>query len=310
MNTKIAIVGSGAIGIFYGAKLQEGGAEVHFLMRSGLEEARMDGIRVLSPDGDLHLRHPRCSALPEQIPPVDWVVIGLKATANSDLPRLVTPLLHPGTSLLCLQNGIGHEEALAETFPGHPIVAGLCFVCLNRPSPASVRHSKHGTILLAQFAQPMQAATKGLLSLFQKGGVEVRTAEHVAAARWQKLMWNIPFNGLTIVSGEVGVDQILGDKELSHRCLLLMEEVRRTATALGFPLPSSLPAELMEKTREMGDYRPSSLEDFCAGREVEIEAIWGAPLRFAEKNGIAMPHLHQLYDQLRRHTASQTNRRI
>src|SRR5437773_6985044 len=136
---KIAVVGCGALGSFYGAKLCQLGEEVHFLLRSDYEAVRRKGVSVRSPSGDFHVQ-PRYAKAPEEIGPSDFVLIGLKTTANDQLARLLPPLVGPQTAILTLQNGLGNEERLAALFPPDQIMGGLAFVCLNRVEPGLIYH--------------------------------------------------------------------------------------------------------------------------------------------------------------------------
>src|SRR5438067_6906414 len=136
---KIAVVGCGAVGSFYGAKLAQAGQQVHFLLRSDYDAVRRNGVLIHSPEGDFQVR-PQPAAAPEQIGPSDLVLIALKTTANDQFPKLLPPLVGPATAVLTLQNGLGNEEALARLFPAAQIMGGLCFVCLNRTEPGVVHH--------------------------------------------------------------------------------------------------------------------------------------------------------------------------
>jgi 2-dehydropantoate 2-reductase len=147
---KIAVVGCGALGSFYGAKLCRDGHDVHFLLRSDFEAVRRNGVFIRSKDGDFNVR-PKCARAPEEIGPVDLVVIGLKTTANDQFPLLLPPLVGSGTAILTLQNGLGNEERLAELFPIEQILGGLCFVCLNRLAPDSFIISIMGGSCWASF---------------------------------------------------------------------------------------------------------------------------------------------------------------
>ena len=137
---RIAVVGSGAVGSYYGARLAEYGREVHFLIRSGLEQVKRFGIRIKSRQGNVFVPKVHCHASTTDIGPVDLVLIALKSTDNSALETLIPPLLKPGTMLLTLQNGLGNEEYLAERFGPERVLGGLCFVCLNRETPGLVHH--------------------------------------------------------------------------------------------------------------------------------------------------------------------------
>src|SRR3954467_10310594 len=113
-NYRIAIVGSGALGSYYGARLGYFGRDVHFLMRGDLREIRRLGISIRGKSEKLRLAKVNCYGSTEEIGPCDLVLIALKTTANPDLVTLLPPLLHEKTMLLTLQNGLGNEEFLAE----------------------------------------------------------------------------------------------------------------------------------------------------------------------------------------------------
>ncbi len=294
----VAIVGCGAVGLYYGAQLSKAGAKVFFLMRSGLEEARTRGIHIQSPGGDFHLEQPLVSGQSGEIGTVDFVIVATKATSNSTLPDLVRPLLGEGTSILTLQNGLGHEEELAAEFPGHPIAGGLCFVCLNRVSSASVRHIGHGSMTIGQHANSMTPETRALAEFWISRKIQIDLAPDLAEARWRKLIWNVPFNGLTITAGGVGVDAILADPALFAECNELMEEIRRIAWKEGVGIEAEYLNWQIERTYPMGAYFPSSLIDFLNGKEVEIDAIWGRALDRARRMGVSTPALERLHSKL------------
>src|SRR5262245_47544842 len=126
---KIGVVGCGALGSFYGAKLSRDGQEVHFLLRSDYDVVRRRGVEILSADGNFHA-HPKVAKTPEEIGVCDLVLIGLKTTANHQFPKLVPPLVGENTAVFTLQNGLGNEEELAKLFGPEKILGGLCYVCL------------------------------------------------------------------------------------------------------------------------------------------------------------------------------------
>src|SRR5688572_10381403 len=196
---KIAVVGCGALGSYYGARLCRLGEEVHFLLRSDYEAVRAKGVSIRSPLGDFHVR-PRCARTAEEIGRSDLVLIGLKATANDQLPMLLPPLTGPETMILTLQNGLGNEERLAQIFPTEQIIGGLAFVCLNRVEPGLIHHIDHGRIVIGEFEGPPQPRTYNLAELFRRAAVPCDVTADLAASHWDKLVWNIPFNGLGVAS--------------------------------------------------------------------------------------------------------------
>ncbi len=305
---KIAIVGSGAIGGYYGARLARVGEAVRFLMRRDLDDVRRRGLHVRVLDEEFWLPRVQVAASTAEIGPCDLVVIGLKTTANDQLPRLLPPLLHEHTVLLTLQNGLGGDEFLAAEFGAERVVGGLCFICVNRVAPGEIVCTAPGTLSLAEFGRPASDRVRDLAARFTSAGVKTHVGDDLAALRWRKLVWNVPFNGLAIARGGITTDRILADPQLEAEARALMHEVIEAAAALGFSLPESLVGQQIAATRPMGAYKPSSLIDYLEGREVEVESIWGEPVRRARAAGAAVPHMEALYAELRRRCRVATRR--
>ena len=317
---KIAVVGCGAVGSFYGARLARAGHETHFLLRSDYEVVRRQGVQIRSPQGDFHVRI-RCARTPGEIGTADLVLIGLKTTANDQFARLLPPLVGPATAILTLQNGLGNEAALAQLFPARQILGGLCFVCLNRLEPGLIHHIDHGLVVLGEFENGLQPRTHRLAEALRQAGVLCNLTDNLARAHWEKLTWNIPFNGLGVaaaagydrlVNGKTGqplpqtaeplstftTDRLLGDSRWAELVRELMLEVIASAARLGFPLPQSLADEQMERTRSMGAYKASTLIDFERHQPLELESLFLVPLREARAAGGSVPRLEALCDVL------------
>ncbi len=297
---RIAVVGAGAIGGYYGALLARGGAEVTFLLRRDLAHVRTHGLRIKQPPaGDFLLRPARAAGSTAEIGPVDLVIVGLKATANEDLRQLLPPLLDGRTAILLLQNGLGGDEFLARHFGAGRVIGGLCFICLNRTASGEITCTLPGYLALGEFAGPPTDRLRGLAARFSAVGVKTIIAGNLAEARWQKLVWNVPFNGLAITAGGVTTDIIMADPALRAEAHALMDEIAAAAARLGYTVPAGFIRQQLDHTAVMGPYRPSSLIDWQEGRAVEVEAIWGEPLRRARAARVAMPHLERLYSRLK-----------
>ncbi|MEP6777245.1 MAG: 2-dehydropantoate 2-reductase [Chthoniobacterales bacterium] len=292
---RIAVVGSGAIGGYYGAKLAHAGADVHFLMRSDLLEVRRSGIRIEGRGENIHVADVNCYASAGDIGPCDIVLIAVKTTSNGDLPHLIPPLLHSRTILLTLQNGLGNEEYLAKNFGAERVLGGLCFVCLNRVSPKLIEHYDHGRVAIGEFSGPPRERTHQITEMFKRSGVNCRVVEDLSLERWRKLVWNIPFNGLSVAAGGIDTEAMLADEDLRELLRSLMDEVIAAANQCGHALPASEGVHQIERTESMGQYKPSTLIDFERGKPLEIEAIWGEPLRRAAAAGAKTPQLELLY---------------
>jgi 2-dehydropantoate 2-reductase len=302
--SKIAIVGSGAIGLYYGAKLAPAGADVRFLMRGDLAAVRARGSLLLhEKGGTTELRPVTAFGSTEEIGPVDLVIVTLKTTANGELARLLPSLLGPRTAIFTLQNGLGSDEQIAALFGAERVMGGLAFIAATRTAPGKVTCYHPGSIALGEFGRPPLERTRALAAQFEAAGVKTRVVDDLNEARWCKLVWNIPFNGLAITAGGVATDRLCADPLLAAEVHELMSEVQLAAGRLGFVITDKFLRQQFDVTPPMGAYRPSSLVDFLAGREVEVEAIWGEPLRRAQAVGTSMPRLEKLYASLKKLTA-------
>jgi 2-dehydropantoate 2-reductase len=152
---------------------------------------------------------------------------------------------------------------------------------------------------IGEFGRPPQTRTRLMVDSFRKSGIDAKLVEELTTERWRKLVWNIPFNGLSVSEGGLTVDRILADPSLHARCRALMDETIAAATALGHPIERKFAALQIERTYPLGSYQPSTLVDWLAGKQLEIEAIWGEPLRQAQKTGLSLPHLEHLYQHLK-----------
>src|SRR5438105_10621024 len=296
---RIAVVGTGAIGSFYGGKLAHGGSDVHFLLRRGFGKVKRSGIRIRGKKENFHVARVQGYKTAAAIGPCDLVLIALKATNNETLLQLIPPLLHQRTILLTLQDGLGNEDFLAQHFGADRVMGGLCCMCLNRISPGLIEHLDYGYLTIGEFTGPPDSRTRAVAQEFQESGVTCRVVDNLMQERWGKLVWNVPFNGLTIAAGGITTEDILRDDSLHSAALALMNEVIEGAKGCGYNLPADVAVEHMKRTETMGAYKPSTLLDFEAGRALEVEAILGEPLRRARTGGTATPRLEQLYALLK-----------
>jgi len=301
-----ALVGPGAIGLYYGVFLAKSGVALHVLARSDAAALSAEGIQVRMIDprtGELNATHviePASVATEAAaIGAVDCVIIAAKATVNPDLLPSLQHLVAPGrTTLLSLQNGMGNAEFLAEHFPENPILAGLCFVCVNRTAPGVVENYLPGRVEIGSLGERHPEAAAQAVAAFVEAGIKCQCSPSLDAALWRKLCWNVPFNGLAIAAGGITTDLILADPVLVQRARHLMEEIQAAAELCGHTIADSFLQGQFDVTENMGAYRPSSLIDYLDGRAVEVEAIFGEPLRRGQSMGLAMPELSKLYAEL------------
>src|SRR6266581_8207650 len=174
MGLRIAVVGSGAIGGYYGARLGYGGSDVHFLMRGDLTQVREKGLYVRGRGENFRIAKVNCYNSTKEIGPCDLILIAVKAISNADLVDLIHPLLHERTMLLTLQNGLGNEEFLAEHFGAERVLGGLCFICLRRTSRTEVERYDYGHIVIGEYGRASQPRTRDVAEEFKRGGIQCR----------------------------------------------------------------------------------------------------------------------------------------
>lgn len=296
---RIAILGAGALGLYYGGRLALAGNEVHFVARGDHAAIASAGIILHEGSGESRLHPVHVHTTPEAIGPVDLVLITLKTTANGELGRLLPPLVSGRTLVVTLQNGLGNEDLLARLVPPGNVGGGLCFIATMRTAPGEVRCFQRGSITLGAYRRPAGTRTRALGSLFQHAGIDARVVDDLENARWRKLVWNVPFNGLSIAAGGITTDVICASPTLTAEVQALMAEIREAAAALGHEIPEEFARKQYDVTPPMGPYRPSSLVDYLEKRPVEVEPIWGEPLRRAQAAGVRVPRMALLYALLK-----------
>jgi 2-dehydropantoate 2-reductase len=183
-------------------------------------------------------------------------------------------------------------------------LGGLCFVCINRIPPNHVSHSAGGRIAIGEWVRGETARAEEIAARFKNAGIPGVAVPDLRQAQWEKLVWNVPFNGLSVAEGGVTTDVLLASTQTEDEIRALMAEVIQAARALGLPLGDELIDSNIDRTRPMGAYRTSSMIDYVEGREVELEPIWEEPLRRAVAAGVPMPRMEALVARIRERLAA------
>ncbi len=303
---RVAVIGAGAVGAYYGARLAQAGHDVHFLMRRDLAAVRKHGLEIRSTDGDFTLDTPSTAESSAEIGVADWVICALKTTSMGEVPDLVRPCLGPRSRILCLMNGLGVEERFAEWFGAERIFGGLAFTCINRGAPGRVHHLRYGAVTLGHLDNNPEEVAAGI-ELWSGATVDFAGTDSLLRTRWEKLGWNIPFNGLCVTAGGITTDLVIGDGGLRVAARRTMEEVVLAGNAdlAAHGEQSRIDGEAMitrmfAMTDAMGAYRPSTMIDFVEGRAMEVEEMFGEPLRRAQALGVATPQIALLTALMRR----------
>lgn len=293
-----SIIGPGALGGLYGARLHQAGLETHFLFHNDFAHVQAHGLRVDSPWGNLHVKDIKAHDRPEAMARCDVVCVCLKTTQNHLLPTLLPQVTKPDSVVILMQNGLGAEEEVAAILPTIKIAGGLCYLCSNKIGPGHVHHVDYGQVTLGAHTADLLPLILEIAADFQYAGIPTNTTETLAEARWRKLGWNIPYNGLSVALAAETHD-IMADTHTQQLCEQLMEEVLLGAKACGYPIEAEFVQKLLAFTRKMKPYSPSMLLDYRARRPLEIEYIYERPLQAAAAQGVQLPRIATLAAQLR-----------
>lgn len=302
MTRSYSIIGAGALGGYYGARLAHAGCAVRFLLRSDFDHVARHGLRVESIHGDFSLPKPEIYRRVEDMPRSDVVLIGLKTTRNPLLGDLLPPATAGDAVVLDMQNGLGIEADVARVVPGRTILGGLAFLCSNKVGPGHVKHLDYGQVRLAEYraddsAAGITTAVREIARDFEGAGVGVDLEADLATARWKKLVWNVPYNGLCAVH-RCETDQIMADSSTRARAGEIMREVLAVAAAAGHPIDPAFADTMLEFTQKMAPYNPSMKLDHERGEPLEIDALYARPLAVARRVGVACPQIAELHEEL------------
>jgi 2-dehydropantoate 2-reductase len=300
----VLVVGAGAIGAFYGAKLAQAGAAVTLVCRSDYDAVTAHGIDVASVWGDFHFTPAAVVRSVAEFAqtggaPTDLILVATKVLPEIDTAAMIRPAVGPGTAVLLLQNGIGIEAPVAAALPGTEILSGLAFACIWRAAPGRIVHQDYGRLAIGRYPSGISPRLKELGALLEAAGVPVTLTDVVQRDRWRKLVWNAPFNPISVLGGGISTREILADDEGATLSRAVMEEVVALAAADGWPLSPDVVQKNLDDTRVMEPYKTSMCLDFENGRPLEVEAILGNAVCAGRRLGVRTPHLNTLYALLR-----------
>jgi len=310
---KIAVVGAGAIGAYWGAALQRGGADVHLIARNAhLHAMRENGVRVLSDRGDF-VAYPNATDDPTEIGPVDYVFLGLKAHSYPSCGPLVEPLLGPDTAVLAAQNGIPwwyfHElpgpyrgRRIEAVDPGGATSAVLsperAIGCVVYPAttieaPGVIRHLEGTRFSIGEPSGEISDRCKALSEAMIAGGLKAPVEADLRSDIWIKLMGNVAFNPLSALTRATMVE--ICQHPLTRQLVIqLMEETLDIAAKVGCTPDISIEKRL-RGAENVGHHKTSMLQDLEAGKQLELDAIVAAVVEMADLTGAAAPTLRTIH---------------
>ena len=300
---KILLIGPGAVGTYFCGRLAQHGASVEVVARSNADLISRQGYQIESdrPEGDFHFTPARVIAsATECSPDIDAIIVALKILPEIDTVSLIAPAAnlphHP--PIVLIQNGIGIEDPIAAAFPDNEIISTIAYIGGTRPAPGVVRQRGSARLRMGLYQGKNNLFCQKLVSEFVDSQVDCTFSADIRFDRWNKLLWNLAFNTVSVIGGNLTTAQMCDCGQIETLCRNLMTECAAVARAAGVDLNDSHINSQIEFTRNFPPYKTSTLQDFEAKRPLECEAIIGNAVRIAERLNIDTPVMHTCYTLL------------
>lgn len=295
---RYAVIGTGAIGGYYGGQLMRAGNEVNFLLHTDFEYVKENGLQIDSCNGSFHLDNVNAYRSTADMPEVDIVLVCLKSTREHLLKEMLPPLIKNNPLVVLIQNGIGLEDDLQAAFPELQIAAGLAFICSGKVGPGHIDHQCYGSINIGNFSCHDESLMTHFVEELRVAGIEANPVEYLEA-RWKKAVWNMPFNGMTVALNTT-TDKLLDNPSTRQLIRDQMMEVVGASKALGVKgIDETFVEKMIKMTDEMTPYKPSMKLDYDFHRPMEIDYLYTKGIHQAKEAGYTMHKLEMLEQELR-----------
>ncbi len=280
----LMMVGAGAVGGFYGARLVKAGVPCSFLLRpQTLAAIKQKGLSVHSVDQSFTV-HPTTSGDPRDLPAPDLIILSVKRYDLDEVIAQLQPILGPQTTLLTLQNGVDTEARICELAPGIPVISGVAYIYSRVADPGVIEHYQKGAVAIGSFrpsapAQPTPSIDlQAVKALFEGAGIPCQVSTDIMRTKWEKMCWNVVFNPLTVLIND-RVSKALSHPEMRAMIRLIVEEAASVARAEGVELDPDIADKVIQWSQEIREIHTSMFDDWKAGRRTEIDYLNGYLVR-------------------------------
>jgi 2-dehydropantoate 2-reductase len=301
---RIAIVGAGGVGGYFGAKLARAGESVVMLARGAHRDAIVhDGLHVRSAvDGDFTVEVDAVESLAGQ-PPVDMALFCVKSFDTRVAAEALRPVLGPDTGVVSLQNGVDNEEVLDEVLGAGRALGGAAFVFSTIASPGVIAHTLLGRIVFGELDGRVSERATRLRDALARAGVPVELSTDARRVLWEKYLLISAQAGTTALA-RVPIGVIRETAETWRMYRRIVEELSALAHASGVTLAADVVDTIMKSAAGLAPTAYSSLHhDLVHGRPLELEALHGHAVRLGERFGVPTPTVFAVYAALKPHAA-------
>ena len=300
---KIAVMGAGGIGGYYGGRLAKSGEEVTFIARGPhLEALRTGGLRVESPHGDIHLPSVQATNDPAEVGVVDLVLMTTKAYDLEGAAHAIRPMVGPGTRVLPLLNGVDIVDRLSTVLSPAAVLGGYCMISAAIAEPGLIRHV--GAMEKVSFGEMDGSVTDSLTDIgkaFAASGVNYLATTKIELELWQKFIILAPIAGVCCLTRSLK-GPVMDDPDTLALLKEALGEVEAVGRARGIPYPADIAAITLGILQGMPyEMKPSMLLDLERRKAMELEALNGAVVRMGKEAGVPTPVNAMIYTALKLH---------
>ena len=296
---RIAVMGTGAVGGYFGARLGAGSNEVAYIARgSHLAALRREGLLLESPQGNLQVRNALFTEDLEEVGIVDLVLFCVKSYDTDAAAAKIKPLMGDGTIILSLQNGVDNADKIARRWGEERTLAGVVYIGSQLLQPGTIRHSSGGKIILGELAGQVHEATRVVEWTLSSAQIPCEVSREIRAILWRKLLWNAPFCAISCLTGTT-VKEIVESESLTRLARDCMMEVQAAAQSQTIDLDPALFDETLLFSRSLGDFKPSMFQDLQARKPLEYEAFNGIVVNLLKTAGKDAPINQVFYAALK-----------
>jgi 2-dehydropantoate 2-reductase len=296
---RVGVMGAGAVGAYFGAKLAAAGHDVAFIARGQhLGAIKHQGLRIISPNGNLHITSGVFSADPTDAGIVDMILFCVKSYDTETAAEALGPMIGDHTTILSLQNGVDNAEKIARKWGGRRTLAGVVYIAGQISAPGVMLHSGGGKIIFGQLDGGANDTTDSVAQTLVGADIAAELSRDIQKVQWTKLLWNAPFCAISCLV-RANMKQIVESKSLIKLALDCMTEVQAAALTCDVKLSDELLDHTIAFSRSLGEFKPSMLQDLEARKPLEYEALNGLIVTLLGQAGQRAPINQAFHAMLR-----------
>lgn len=293
---KISIIGAGAVGGFFGAKLALAGLDVSFLARGkNLEFLKKYGLKFETEGKIYTIKDAIFTDNPKELGEPDYILFTVKSYDTKQTAEQIRSILGENTQVITPQNGINNDLILSEILGKEKVIPGMAKIGVSMPKPGWVKHMSLGILIIGEYDGLYTDRIKIFESIVKKAGIEFVASKNIQSDRWKKYIWNCTFNIICAITG-FSVDKILQDEYLQQLCIDTMREILQIAKKENINLDEEeVMGSSLDLAKKLGHFKPSTLEDIEKGKPIELDAFTGTVISLAKKHNLPIPVNKVLY---------------